>query len=321
MKLIKDEIINFLHHPFEQRGHIIFWIVLSVAIFSAPYIFRYFLPPEEIELSNFDDEIAKLREKVVESDEEQASKFSYTENDFQESKKKNVVKKTATKLSPFHFDPNTVSKSDLERMKLSTKRANTIINYRNKGGRFFQKEDLKKIYGLSEEEYRQLEAFIFIEKSDKTKALPQKKPVPLPEKPKQKEKVVRIDVNKATMEEWQELSGIGPYYAKKITNFRDKLGGFSSIEQIGDTYGLKDSTFQVVKRFLDLSPVYRKININTMPADSIKNHPYIKWNQANVIVKYRNQHGALTSIEDLEKVGVFSENDLEKIQPYIEFFK
>ena len=126
-------------------------------------------------------------------------------------------------------------------------------------------------------------------------------------------------MNQATVDDWQTLRGIGPYYAKKIVNFRDKLGGFYSIEQIGTTYGLKDSTFQVVKPFLDLSPVLRKIKINDADIEELKKHPYIKWQQAKTITKYRENHGAFTSIYDVGKVGVFTENGLSQLKPYLEF--
>ena len=82
-------------------------------------------------------------------------------------------------------------------------------------------------------------------------------------------------MNKATIQEWQQLKGIGPYYAKKITAFRQKLGGFASIEQIGTTYKLPDSVYLQIQPHLSLSPVFRGLPINTATIDILAAHPYL----------------------------------------------
>ena len=315
--MLKNEIINFFQYTFGQRAFVLMWVVLSILIFSTPYAYRYLFPPAEVDLSNFESEIAKLREKEGETDKTFAPYYSEKKSNYKKRKNESEPKiKTQVALTPFTFDPNTASEADFTKMGLPAKKIKTIINYRNKGGKFFQKEDLKKIYGITQREFEQLEPFISIIKEKKE----YKKPtVEKPKPTKKVKKVVRVDVNQATVDDWQKLKGIGPYYAKKIINFRDKLGGFYSIEQIGTTYGLKDSTFQIVKPFLDLSPIFRKIEINTFDIDELKNHPYIKWQQAKVIVKYRENHGAFATIYDLGKVGVFSEDDLSKLKPYLDF--
>lgn len=315
--MFKNEIIKFFQYTFGQRSFVLVWVVLSILIFSTPYLYQYLFPPTEVDLSNFELEIAKLREKQGEADKTSKPFYSEKKSDYKKRKKETQpTTKTQVVLTPFPFDPNTASEADFMKMGLPEKRIKTIANYRNKGGKFFQKEDLKKIYGLSQREYDQLEPFISIIKEEKEYRKPTiEKTQPI----KKIEKVVRVDVNQATVDDWQKLKGIGPYYAKKIVNFRDKLGGFYTIEQIGTTYGLKDSTFQLVKPFLDLSPVFRKIEINRVGIDELKKHPYIKWQQAKVVVKYRENHGAFDTIYDLGKVGVFSEDDLSKLKPYLEY--
>jgi len=320
--MIKKEIINFFYH-FKEERESAFWIIgLSFLIFLLPFIYPYLMPTQKIELVDFEEEISQLREDIPSEEENKSykpqkkaydsKKWKNTSSNYKKEKnKKELV------LQPFSFDPNTATEADFLRMGLSTRRVKTILNFRNKGAKFYKKEDFKKIYGLTDSEYEQLEPFIKIPPREK-KTYPFKSK-PKPKFAKQKPEIVKIDINESTAEDWQKLHGIGPYYAEKIVNFRDKLGGFSSLEQVGSTYGLKDSTFQIIKPFLIESPIFKKIKINTASIEELKSHPYLKWQQAKTISKYRENHGALFSIDDLKKVGVFSVDDLERLEPYVEF--
>ena len=101
-----------------------------------------------------------------------------------------------------------------------------------------------------------------------------------------------IDINTADTSAFISLPGIGSKLAARIVNFRDKLGGFYSIDQVGETFGLPDSTFQKIKQYLKLENTsIKKININTATVDELKAHPYIKYSVANPIIAYRNEHG------------------------------
>jgi competence ComEA-like helix-hairpin-helix protein len=114
------------------------------------------------------------------------------------------------------------------------------------------------------------------------------------------------------------LPGIGSKLAVRIVTFREKLGGFYSVEQIGETYGLPDSTFQKIKQYLKLdNSSVKKININTASIDEMKTHPYIKYSIANPIIAYRNEHGAFSKIEDIKKVMAVTDEIYKKIAPYL----
>ncbi len=128
-----------------------------------------------------------------------------------------------------------------------------------------------------------------------------------------------IDVNQANSEGWESLPGIGPSYAGKILRFRESLGGFSSIEQIGNTWHFPDSVFRQIIQYLELSPVYRHLNINTLSAEELAKHPYLKSKQATVISRYRDNYGPFEKIEDLLQTKVLQEDDLKKLKPYIIF--
>ncbi len=321
--MIKKEFFNFFYHFKEERGSALGFIFLSFLIFFLPIFYSYLMPTKNIELANFDEEISQLREDI----RAKKAKKTYPPNKkktYQPRKWKKTSAysnkedtKAAVVLQPFSFDPNTATEADFLKMGLSNRRVKTILNFRNKGAKFYKNEDFKKIYGLTDSEYEQLAPFIKIPERKKKVYTPES--VSKPKLVKQKPEVVKIDINQATEADWQKLHGIGPYYAKKIVNFRDKLGGFSSVEQVGSTYGLKDSTFQIIKTFLVKSPVFKKINVNTASVEELKSHPYLKWQQAKTVIKYRENHGVFASIHELGKVGVLSDADLDRLAPYIEF--
>lgn len=214
----------------------------------------------------------------------------------------------------FQFNPNSCSKMDFEKLGLNKRVINTIMNFREKV-EFKKPEDFKKIYGLSEEKFNELLPYLNL---PTPLAIPKK----VYEKPvyAKKEKKI-IDVNNASEEEWQEISGIGPTFSKRIVKFRGKLGGFHSIDQVAETFGMSDSTFQVIKPYLKIEKNLSKININEVELEELRSHPYLKWKHAKVLINYRNHHGPYGGKEDLKKVKILKEEQLEKILPYISFEK
>jgi competence ComEA-like helix-hairpin-helix protein len=218
----------------------------------------------------------------------------------------------------FYFDPNSLPQEGWKKLGIREKTITTIQKYLSKGGHFYQKEDLKKIYGFQIDDYKRLEPYVkindvnhvFNHRSTESK---QKK-----ESQTSSSRNNAIDINTADTSEFIALPGIGAKLASRIIGFREKLGGFYSIDQISEIYGLRDSTFQKIKPLLRLDEVtVRKFNINTATKDELKSHPYIKWNLANAIVEYRNQHGNFSSLEDLKKISVITDDAFNKMKNYL----
>ena len=218
----------------------------------------------------------------------------------------------------FNFDPNTIKERELYALGLPEKTVQTFLKFRNKGGRFKNKEDLRKIYGLNPSLYTALEPYIQIHSEGfNQKNIPEDATSsPVTKKTFDTEPV---DINRATVEIWQSIKGIGPAYAKRIVSFREKLGGFVSVDQVGTTYGLPDSTFQKIKPRLQASPVFRKIDINTASLEELKAHPLISWKQADIINSYRSHHGRFDDFEDLGKIKALPGDMLLNLKPYLNF--
>lgn len=220
-------------------------------------------------------------------------------------------------IQPIAFDPNKADEKTFLQNGIPQHVVNTIFKYRDRGGVFQTKGDLKKIYTLKEDIYNKIEPYIEIAPIEKriiVKASAQKEDTP---KSSSKPTNTIIDINQSSPEEWQQLNGIGPSFSKRIVKFRDKLGGFSSVNQVRETYGLPDSTFQKIKPQLQSSPILNKINLNEATEDQLKAHPYISWNQAKLIISYRNMHGKFQSVNELLKIGALKKEWIEKIQIYL----
>lgn len=218
----------------------------------------------------------------------------------------------------FYFDPNTISLQGWQKLGLRDKTISTIQNYLAKGGKFRKTEDLQRVYGLHKDEYERLAPYVRIEISNDATSYTTTEKNTTGYIPASKRKYEAIDINTGDTTAFIALPGIGSKLAARIINFRDKLGGFYSINQVGETFGLPDSTFQRIKQYLKLENTsIKKININTATIDELKAHPYIRYSLANPVVAYRNQHGFFEKVEDIKKVMVVTDEIYNKISPYL----
>lgn len=129
----------------------------------------------------------------------------------------------------------------------------------------------------------------------------------------------KIDLNKATEEQLQQVSGIGEALSKRIVAYREKLGGFSDDIQLHSVYGLDAS---VVQRTLNLFTVktpkhISKINVNIASASDISTIPGISFEMAKKIWEYRRLREKINSIQELEKIEGMTERKLQLIQLYL----
>lgn len=152
----------------------------------------------------------------------------------------------------FYFDPNTLDALGFQRLGLRDKTINTILNYRSKGGYFRTPEDIRKIYGLKKEEADALIPFVKIQSAKQQKEIQATVSSADKNYPENSHTIKKININTATAEEWKALPGIGDVLSNRIVKFRNMLHGFSTIDDIKKTYGLSDSTFQLIRPYLIL---------------------------------------------------------------------
>jgi competence ComEA-like helix-hairpin-helix protein len=227
----------------------------------------------------------------------------------------------------FPFDPNQVTEAELIELGLSARTAAIWMKFTSKGGHFRKPEDVQKVFGLPRDWYPKVERFIQIAPSNfngNNDFDKEKKDFPnfSTDRPARKafKPCTPIDINAADTAEWQSLRGIGRVLASRIVKFRDKLGGFYALEQIRETYGLADSTFQKILPCLDLgNPVLKPLLINQASLNELASHPYIGFKAARGILNWKDQHGAFTKPEDLVEVVALESAKLERLRPYLRF--
>lgn len=204
-------------------------------------------------------------------------------------------------ITPFRFDPNTIDEEGFYRLGLRPKLVQTIVHYRNKGGRFRRKEDLEKIWGLRPQEYQQLEPYVNITQS------------------KQNDVGVIVELNTADTSALIALSGIGSKLAFLIIQYREKLGGYVSVNQLREVYGMSDENFRRIKPQVTVNAHHiRALNLNAATFYELNAHPYLHGEMATAIADFRrSQHYKLQHIRQIREIGLINEEIFRKIAPYL----
>lgn len=128
-----------------------------------------------------------------------------------------------------------------------------------------------------------------------------------------------ININQADSLEWISMPGIGPAFAKRIIGFRERLGGFYSIDQLKEVYGLDSLWVEENSPYLKIGEgIYRKIEVNQADWKGFQ-HPYIPYKQINLVLNYRKHHGSFNSYEDLKKIQLLDTTLWERGKRYLSF--
>ncbi len=167
------------------------------------------------------------------------------------------------RVESFRFNPNTVSVEDLQRLGFSERQAQSIENYRRKGGQFRRKDDFAKSYVVADSVFRRLEPFIDIPKTD---------------------------INRADSAAFDALPGIGPYLASRMVSYREALGGYDCPEQLLNIYRFDEERFEGLRDLIVCSPVEKTV-FWALDVEGLRAHPDIRsWSLARAIVLFRNNN-------------------------------
>jgi len=288
----------------EQRGIVTLFLLILLVI-AINLLLPCFVKKSSFDQLSYIHDIAKFKQSLTaDVDSLNFKHRSPTEyNDVDRS----IAEKS---LHPFPFNPNGLSEEKWKQMGLDTKQIKIIKNFEARGGKFYKKEDLQKIYGISESDYRALEPFIDIpvQQYDKKKTeLTEYKSV---------QKIVEI--NSADSVQLTGVRGIGPFYARRIIKYRDRLGGFTCREQLMEVYGMDSVHYSTIAPYITVDPsLIRKININTATFKDLMKNPYIDYYMASAIMKYRGKKGKFSSLDELMNINLIYDEVYRKISPYL----
>ena len=300
----------------ERNGLIIMALIISII-----FLFSRYYPVKKASVSRdaFQQELAQLKIFIDSSHNNRDYQRNENFADYSQPKPDEYANNFKGEL--FYFDPNALDAGGWKRLGVRDKTIQTIQKFLARGYKFRQPDDIRKIYGLRKEDAERLIPYIHISQQETTvkDSYANKRNTTSAAHPSAEIKSTKvIDINTADTTEFISLPGIGSKLAARIVNFRQKLGGFSSVAQLGETYGIPDSTFQKIKPRLQCNnPALKTININTADINELRAHPYLRWNIANAIVNYRQQHGSYKSVEDLKKIDIITDDLYNKIAPYL----
>ena len=314
----KKILLSYLSFTKKERVGIIVLLVLITILIVVPFLFPFFIKKKPTDITSFKNQMNQLVAKQADSTYRRYPSKNYDENNNQNYRESEEhSKSTISKGELFNFDPNTLDESGWKKLGVRDKTIKTIQNFLSKKGHFYKPEDIGKIWGLHADEVEKLIPFVKIENANTTNYY-EKRTYETKTFEKGKYTPNIIEINNADTSLLIALPGIGSKLSQRILTFRDKLGGFYKVEQIGETFGLSDSTFQKLKpRFTISKSPLRQININTASLDEMKIHPYLRYAIANAIIQYRTQHGNYATVEDLKKIMLITDDIFNKVVPYL----
>jgi competence protein ComEA len=218
-------------------------------------------------------------------------------------------------LQPSSFDPNSATLETLLNIGFEEREARTLISYRNNGGRFRNPEDLKKVYGMEDGKAEKLLPYIRIGADTINKNHSRSKAY---EQSAWQRKV--IDLNNCDSANLEALPGIGPVLSARIIKYRNLLGGFASVDQLREVYGLSPETFEMLKtRVMADSSAVEKVSVNKADYKELARFPYLKSYEVDAILKYRELQGRISGMSALVENKILTNEKAEKVKAYLKF--
>lgn len=216
----------------------------------------------------------------------------------------------------FEFDPNKATKEELKSLGFTPHLASRIENYRNKGGRFKLKTDLLKIYGMDSALYFRLSKYIELPDNINSTQPDEIKPS---SQIRVQNTIEKFNINLADSSQFIRIYGIGSKLSVRIIKYRESLGGYISMNQLFEVYGLDSTVVKELseKSFIENDFTPKTLSINSATERELASHPYIRYKLAKAITAYRFQHGNFSSLDELMNISVINQTTFNKITPYL----
>lgn len=295
----------------ERKGYVLL-LMLILLILVAPWAYRHFFISRPVEQPS----LALLDSLVLSNTD--GAKYPPKVHDYSNFNTATEPYSKKTKVPLFYFNPNQLPEEQWLALGFSTKQVQVIKNYERKGGRFRSKADLAKIYAISDAQFQRISPYLLFDTAIVKKSTSS---VSGNASYATKPKTLLIDLNRADTSELKKLYGIGSAFSKRIVNFRERLGGYSSVEQLADIYGLSPELLAAIRPqlYIDSSFPMQQIPFRTATVADLMRHPYINQKIATLLLRYRDQHAPIKGITDLENILALPEGFLRKIEPYLSF--
>jgi len=295
----------FIFSRTERNGVLVLLMILLLLIcvdISLPYL----IPVQEYDVAAWKKEAEEYyaRTKTVESHEI-------------------IIPDTA-------FSPNAARLPDLVKIGVPGNLAANWIKYLQKGGVFKKKEEVLKLFGMTQELYNRIEKYLALNEANLVSHIKVERPIKIyrpaaapftqdsrkKPPPFVKKSYEILEINTADSAQLESLPGIGPVLASRIVKYRRLLGGFYNVSQLREIYGMSEELWTKSTPWLHADPAaIKKLEINFLNVTELGRHPYIGFRQAKKIVKQRDKNGKFKDSEEI--AAIFSRDSLEHLAPYL----
>lgn len=309
---------DFFYFSTSQRIGILVMVFLIIIVVGVDYSLPYIMEKNKQQSSNFMVEVKAFKKSLLLRDSLQKVKWQLAyekrQNEYADKYIKGGRQTTEISNVLFPFDPNSIDSIGLIKLGIKPYVVSNIMKYRNKGGFFKNASDFSKVYGINELQFKELSSYIHIKK--KVQII--KDSIPISRISTDQSLIVELNTADTLM--LMKVKGIGRGYAKGIVKFRKQTGGFVSVEQLKEIYGMRDQNYDQIKPFCKVDKQFVvKINVNTATFERLNFHPYLSFYQAKAIYELRRKKGKLKVINELQEIAELTSVDIEKIRPYLNF--
>lgn len=294
----KQHFKEYLTFTKSERNGIIVLLLIITGMISVQYFINNQTP----------DAFSQKNEEVKEKIQQFEAALYKKEITPREGRSKSIPNDTL-----FHFDPNKASPGQLKKLGFTSYQVNALKKYIKAGGKLYKKEDLKKIYGISQQQYNKLSPYIIIKEQQKKSSF---------NSPGNKQSIkvtpeIRVDINTAGPKALQNLHGIGPVFAERIIKYRKLLGGFYNTRQLLEVYDFKQETFNNIQDlvYTDTTKIAR-INLNNADFKTLLRHPYLNSYQVNGLIRYRKFKKNIQALDEIKKNNLLPDDVYIKMKHY-----
>jgi len=305
---------EFFYFSKGQRIGIIVLISLILIVLMANFALPLFFLRTDMPKNVFLSEVKAFKKTLVSRDSIRLAAWQHKYEERYKKYENHSSTKQLVTYSLFTFDPNTIDSIGFTRLGLKSYIASNILKYRHKGGKFKIVTDFCKVYGIAPEKFKELEPYIAIKEIQK----PKLDTVLTPRKVFKQD--IIVDLNSADTALLMQVKGIGRGYAKGIVRFRKETGGFVSVDQLHEIYGMRSENFDKIRPFCTVNTaLIQRLKVNNASVERLNAHFYINFYQAKALFELRRNKGKLHELNDLKVLLEFTQEDLIKLKPYLSF--